>query len=102
MRHRPNQCSESMAYFLAAGYFARVLAAVERPSRIVRGISGPGYTIAAPGPGFVPDASTLPQSCAAWRTNGRGLAQPLIFEAMVRMRSVAEAPTPPQSSQAER
>merc|ERR1719149_426430 len=40
----------------------------------------------------------MPQSCAAWRTNGSGFAQPLILDAMLRMRSVAEAPTPPQSS----
>merc|ERR1719337_504936 len=89
-------------FYFAAGYFASVLAAVERPSRIVRGISGPGNTTDAPGPGFVPLLSMVPQSCAAWRTNGSGFAQPLILEAMVRMRSVAEAPTPPQSSQAER
>merc|ERR1719158_1866586 len=94
--------SSSLTYFLAAGYFASVLAAVLGPSRIVLGISGPGYTMAAPGPGLVPDLSTLPQSCAAWRTKGSGFAQPLILEAMLRMRSVAEAPTPPQSSQAER
>ena len=36
---------------------------------------------------------TLAQACAAWRTKGSGLAQPLILAAMVRMRSVAEAPT---------
>merc|ERR1719247_1772975 len=89
-------------YILAAGYFASVLAAVDNPSRIVRGISGPGYTTASAGPGFVPDASTPLQSCAAWRTKGSGFAQPLILEAMERIRSVAEAPTPPQSSQAER
>merc|ERR1719443_2658864 len=89
-----------ITYFLAAGYFASVLAAVLRPSLIVLGISGPGYTMAAPGPGLVPAASTLPQSCAAWRTKGSGLAQPLILAAIERMRSVAEAPTPPQSSQA--
>merc|ERR1719199_245919 len=87
--------------YLAAGYLARVLAAVESPSRIVRGISGPGYTMDAPGPGLVPLAWTLPQSCAAWRTKGSGFAQPLILDAIVLIRSVADAPTPPQSSQAE-
>merc|ERR1719440_2376351 len=58
--------------------------------------------MAAPGPGLVPDLSIVPQSCAAWRTKGSGLAQPLILDAIVRILSVAEAPTPPQSSQAER
>merc|ERR1719321_724040 len=88
--------------YFAAGYFASVFAAVDRPSRMVLGISGPGYTMDAPGPGFVPDLSMEPQSWAACRTKGSDLAQPLIFEAMVRILSVAEAPTPPQSSQAER
>merc|ERR1719183_935079 len=37
----------SSTHFLAAGYLANVAAAVDRPSRIVRGISGPGYTTAA-------------------------------------------------------
>merc|ERR1719393_1250560 len=41
--------------YFAAGYFASVFAAVDRPSRMVLGISGPGYTMDAPGPGFVPD-----------------------------------------------
>merc|ERR1719223_2039153 len=67
------------------GYLARVSAAVLRPS---------------PGPGSVPAASSLPQSCAAWRTNGNGLAQPLILDAMLHILSVADAPTPPQSSHA--
>merc|ERR1719310_1411884 len=82
------------------GYFSRVSAALERPSRADVMISGPGYTIPEPGPGFRPAVSTEPQSCAALRTKGRGAAQPLMPAAMLRIRSVAEAPTPPQSSQA--
>merc|ERR1719174_1592001 len=76
------------AHFLAAGYFASVFAAVESPSRIVEGISGPGKTTIFPGPGLVPLAWIDPQSCAAWRTKGSGFAQPLILEAIVRIRSV--------------
>merc|ERR1719162_2963887 len=83
-----------------AGYFAKVSAAVLKPSRMDLWISGPGYTIASPGPGLVPFLPSLLQSWAALRTKGIGFAQPLIFAAMVRIRSVAEAPTPPQSSHA--
>merc|ERR1719321_499422 len=83
----------------AAGYLARVPEAVAKPSRAAVQISGPGYTTPLPGPGSVP-VVLLPQSCAALRTKGSGFAQPLIFAAIVRIRSVADAPTPPQSSQA--
>merc|ERR1719324_1559001 len=84
----------------AAGYFSSVAPAFSNPARAASNVSGPGYTTDSPGPGFVPALSTEPQSCAAWRTKGKGLAQPLIFAAIVRMRSVADAPTPPQSSHA--
>merc|ERR1719191_2542705 len=80
------------------GYFSKVVAAFARPSVADAVISGPGYTTPDPGPGLL--GSTDPQSCAALRTNGNGFAQPLIPAAMVRILSVAEAPTPPQSSHA--
>merc|ERR1719464_1195017 len=92
----------SAFFFAAAGYFFNVAAAFSSPSRAARGISGPGKFTRAPGPGLVPVLSVLPQSCAAWRTKGSGLAQPLILAAIVRIRSVAEAPMPPQSSHAAR
>merc|ERR550537_131685 len=82
-------------------YFSIVSAALARPSFAALVISGPGYTNASgPGPGLRPSGSTLLQSWAALRTNGSGFAQPLMPAAMVRILSVAEAPTPPQSSHA--
>merc|ERR1719231_14605 len=87
--------------FLYFPYFSIVSEALARPSFAALVISGPGYTRASgPGPGLSPSGSTWPQSWAALRTNGSGFAQPLIPAAMVRMRSVADAPIPPQSSQA--
>merc|ERR1719237_695465 len=85
---------------VAAGYFSSVSAARARPSRPAAKVSGPGKLTRTPGPGSRPDGATWVQSCAAWRTKGSGLAQPLIFAVMMRVRSVAEAPMPPQSSQA--
>mmetsp|Transcript_44605 Transcript_44605/g.95157 ORF Transcript_44605/g.95157 Transcript_44605/m.95157 type:complete len:227 (+) Transcript_44605:573-1253(+) len=61
-------------------------------------VSGFGYTNSS----WVVSTPSLPfsQSWAECLLNGRGLAQPLIFAAMVFMRIVSLAPLPPQSFQA--
>mmetsp|Transcript_54562 Transcript_54562/g.145708 ORF Transcript_54562/g.145708 Transcript_54562/m.145708 type:complete len:233 (+) Transcript_54562:224-922(+) len=61
-------------------------------------VSGFGYT----NPSLAVSTPSLPfsQSWAECRLNGSGLAQPLIFAAMVFMRMVSLAPLPPQSFQA--
>merc|ERR1719463_720362 len=85
-----------------AAYLARASLAVARPSLAALHTFGPGYTIFDPTatPPFMPEASTWPQSCAAFRRKGIVLAKPWMVAASARVRSVALAPTPLQSSQA--
>merc|ERR1719478_979834 len=80
--------------------FSRARSAVMSPSVAAAQVFGPGYTTPEPGPGFKPEEATVPQSCAAWRTKGTSFAKPLILASLDRIRSVALAPAPPQSSHA--
>merc|ERR1719355_300683 len=70
------------------------------PSVAAAHVLGPGYTMPVPGPGERPAGSTWVQSCPAWRTKGTSFAKPLMLAAIDRIRSVALAPAPPQSSHA--
>merc|ERR1719321_1482050 len=100
----PLSCDSEVLFRHLEPNFSRALLAVRRPSVAAIQVFGPGYTTPVAGPGLKPSGSArlLPseQSCAAWRKNGISFAKPLMLAAIERIRSVALAPAPPQSSHA--
>merc|ERR1719158_2437200 len=96
-------CNHDWCHLLLLAHapnFSRARSAVMSPSVAADQVFCPGYTTPVPGPGLKPAESTVPQSWAAWRTKGTSFAKPLMLAAIDRIRSVALAPAPPQSSQA--